>query len=471
VENEVSHKIQVKKSHLVARSTHWFSKEITRLIETRFFTCIVIILIVGTVLRLALIWITTSPMDPLNRLYPGYTDGIPYSNIAHSLIETGVYGYGGRPSAIRPPAYPFMISLIWKSFGENFTAVRMFQVALFAIMAACYIYVTFKYFGKFAAGLTAVVFSVYPLFVFMTTEIATENLYMTLTSIVFALTLMLLHDKEQPDNKPTVAFAAGLCCGAGILTRPNMVFVFLLLQALIIWHAFRSSERLKVCITAFLGLWIGTLLVLSPWLIRNQLQIGSPVLTTNLDYNFFRGTFDLAYGGPTGDSIIPVFREHNVMYEGDIENPKLTHLPLSELENEQNAHAAAISIIRADPLLWLKERGKNLVYLWLNLQWEPELLEKRPLVIVAAVSVTIVYYVLLIAAIVGSVWISKRNTSIEQRAFVAVAWLFILAAMPVVITFVGKRYRVSMIDPYLIIAACAAIGSWFNQFRRSVSWQ
>jgi 4-amino-4-deoxy-L-arabinose transferase-like glycosyltransferase len=438
------------------------------MLERGFYICIGTILILGAVLRLGLIWRTTSPAETLNLLYPGFVGGVHYSNIARSLIETGTYGYAGRPTAFRPPGYPLLIALIWKIFGETLTPVRLSQVVLFVIMTACYTYVTLKYFGKFAAALTAVGFSVYPLFAFITTEIATESLYMTLASIIFALTLMLFHGEKQPNSKIIVAFTAGLCCGAGILTRPNMLFVFLLLQVLIIRYAFRQGERSRNWITSFISLWIGTLLVLTPWLIRNQLQIGAPVLTTNLDYNFFRGTFDFVDGIPNGQSIYSVFRDHNVMYEGEVENLKNIHLPLSELLNERNAHAAALSIIREDPLLWLKERGKNFVYLWLNLQWAPEMFEKRFIVMVAAVSATITYYFLLIAAIVGSIWVWRHNIGTEQRSFVVLAWLFMLAAMSVVITFVGKRYRISMIDPYLIMLACIGVVSWLNRSRRPV---
>jgi 4-amino-4-deoxy-L-arabinose transferase-like glycosyltransferase len=437
------------------------------LAETRFLTFIITILILGTVLRLAAIALTTSPTEPLNILYPGYTDGEDYRNIAHSIIETGVYGYAGRPSAFRPPAYPVLMALIWKIFGETLTPVRLFQIALFVIMAICYTCITLMYFGRFAAALTAVVLSVYPLFVFMTTEIATESLYMTLASIVFALTFMLLDNKQKVTNKAVVAFAAGLCCGAGILTRPNMVFIFLLLQTFLILHLFGLSKRTGNWIAPSIGLWAGTFLVLTPWLIRNQLQIGAPVLTTNLDYNLFRGTFDLAPSTPNDAFFVKVFRDHHVMYEQDLENPNNRQLLISEVESERNARAAALAIIWSNPISWLKERMRNLVYLWLNLQWDPELIEKRPITLAAAISVSIIYYGMLMISVIGSIWI-WRNEDAEQRSFVAVAWLFIAAAVPVIITFVGKRYRISMIDPYLVLLSCSGIAFWFRRLKQVI---
>src|SRR5262249_18714984 len=170
--------------------------------------------------------------------------------------------------------------------------------------------------------------------------------------------------------------------------------------------------------------------------------------------------------GAYADRLYSVFREHHVIYEDQLEDPNKLRLPISEVENEKNARAAALAIIRSDPVLWLKERSKNLVYFWLNLQWKTELLEKRPIVVAAAVLVTIVYYVLLLGAIVGSVSIWRSDIGLEQRWFVTAAWLFILAPMSVIITTVGKRYRVAMIDPYLVMLACVGIASRLNRLRR-----
>jgi hypothetical protein len=51
--------------------------------------------------------------------------------------------------------------------------------------------------------------------------------------------------------------------------------------------------------------------------------------------------------------------------------------------------------------------------------------------------------------------------------FVAVAWAYMVAATPTVLTFVGKRYRVSMIDPYLALLACVGLAGWLRRWRRN----
>jgi hypothetical protein len=91
-------------------------------------------------------------------------------------------------------------------------------------------------------------------------------------------------------------------------------------------------------------------------------------------------------------------------------------------------------------------------------------METQKIALLAAITVSLIYYVLLIAAVVGTFLVFRRNGIPRQKSFVVIAWFFILAAMSVIVSFVGKRYRVSMIDPYLIVLACGAAGVWLTGF-------
>ena len=264
-----------------------------------------------------------------------------------------------------------------------------------------------------------------------------------------------------------MAFFAGLICGAGTLTRPNMFMVFLLVMALIVVGGLRTRKGWRAWLLPALGLAIGTYVVLIPWMIRNERRFGAPVITTNLYYNFFRGTFDLVEGIPQGTSIFDIFRDHHVLYEAEIEDVGVKRLSLGELQSERNAREAALSIIRADPRGWLWQRIRNAAYLWLNLQWDSDILHTGPIVLFAAISVTLTYYVLLVGALVGSLSLWHSPWESRQRVFVAVAWTYMAAATPTILTFVGKRYRVSMIDPYLALLACAGLAGWLRRWRRN----
>src|SRR5438552_1038059 len=112
------------------------------LAQTRFVPLLVVALALGVVFRLLLVWTTTSPSDPLNHLYPGYTDGYEYLDNARSLVDTGVYGYAGRPSAFRPPAYPFFMALSLRILGDSLTPIRIMQIGMFVAMTLIYLGVT-----------------------------------------------------------------------------------------------------------------------------------------------------------------------------------------------------------------------------------------------------------------------------------------------------------------------------------------
>jgi 4-amino-4-deoxy-L-arabinose transferase-like glycosyltransferase len=448
--------------HLQERVDAWARTWVT-LAETHFVSGLGVVLLIGVFLRLILIATTTTASDPMNRFYPGYTDGWEYMDNARSLVETGVYGYAGRPSAFRPPAYPFLLALTWWTSGQTLTPIRLIQVGFYVLMTVVYARVVAARAGR-AAGLgTSVIFALYPMFVFMTAEISTESLYMAISALVFALTLSLLEPRRSFRRRLGDAFMAGLFCGLGILTRPNMLVVLIPVAALIGWDGIRKRGERGAWLAPVFALLVGTWVVLTPWLVRNDRQFGSPVVSTNIQYNVFRGTFDLVDRIAMGGNMIEIFRTHGVLYEEEIEDVRITRLPLDEITSERNASIAARSIIQADPVGWLWQRGRNGLYLWLNLQWDATVLQGRTLVKAASAAVTLGYYLLLLGAVVGSLVLWRNRREASATPFLMVSGLFILAAMSTVLTFVGKRYRVAMIDPYLTLLVGAGVGWWLRQ--------
>jgi len=427
---------------------------------TRFVSCLGVIVLLGALLRLILIATTTTAFDPMNQLYPGYTDGWEYMDNARSLVETGTYGYAGRPSAFRPPAYPFLIALTWWTFGETLTPIRLLQVGFFALMTIVYARVVAERFGGAAGLMTSAILALYPLFIFMTSEIATESLYMVISALVFALTLSLLNPGRSLRRRIVAGFAAGLCLGLGTLTRPNMLVMVFLIAALTGWDGIRKRRERIAWAGPVIALLVGAYAVLTPWLLRNEKRIGAPIVATNIHYNVFRGTFDQVDGLSLGDNIADIFKAYHVLYEEEIEDVKNTRLSMDEVTSERNASAAALSIIRNDPAGWFLQRIKNGFYLWLNLQWDPVVVRGRTIVVAASAAVTLVYYLLLLGALVGGVWLWRRRARVPAAPFLTVTGLFILAAMSTVLTFVGKRYRVATIDPYLALLAGASAGWW-----------
>ncbi len=160
-----------------------------------------------------------------------------------------MYGYGGRASAFRPPAYPATLALSLALFGNSLIPIRTFQIALFLIMTASYVAVATGSFGPLAGVLTGWMFAIYPLFVFLSSEVATESLYMALEAVIFFLcvrTLITPYGRRQRAKTPLVV---GVCCGVGTLTRPSMIFVFIL--ALAAWGDVREGQNARSTLRAW----------------------------------------------------------------------------------------------------------------------------------------------------------------------------------------------------------------------------
>src|SRR5262249_7455868 len=142
------------------------------------------------------------------------------------------------------------------------------------------------------------------------------------------------------------------------------------------------------------------------------------------------------------------------------EDTRVTHLPMTEAESETNARAAALAAIRSNPGGWLWQRVLNGLWLWLNLQWDPRVIQGQSIVVLAGVGVPSVSLARLATGLAGAAMLWRGADRSRGRRFVLMCGLFVLAAMSTVVTFVGKRYRVAMIDPYLALLAGGGLAAW-----------
>jgi hypothetical protein len=116
---------------------------------------------------------------------------------------------------------------------------------------------------------------------------------------------MLLVPRAQGRSRDVTIVAFGLVVGLGTLTRGQALV--LLPVAFVWWGAFaasraRESERWQPAVTWAILAALVAAVTLSPWVARNQQQLGSPVIiSTNMGPNLWIGHHD----GATGRMSIP----------------------------------------------------------------------------------------------------------------------------------------------------------------------
>jgi 4-amino-4-deoxy-L-arabinose transferase-like glycosyltransferase len=197
-----------------------------------------------------------------------------YRALAENLARTGVLGTDERPSAYRPPLYPLLLRALCVRNGQLLAhRVAIFQVLLGAattwIVWSLGLRMGIGSWSWLAAGLTLLD----PILLNQSALIMTETLAAFLAAV--ALWLLLL---EQNRTKLTNAIAAGFALGLAALCRPTfLAWVALLLPVLLVARVARQRSDAAGNVVA-MGMLVG--LTLSPWIVRNQQQLGRLIPTT-----------------------------------------------------------------------------------------------------------------------------------------------------------------------------------------------
>lgn len=190
-----------------------------------------------------------------------------YSRDATWVAEAGIRA--PVPDAVRAPGYSFFLNLIGEPRPTDAYLARI--VWLQGLLAVGSVLISFliarRFLGRGAALLLALVVGTSPHLATMSTYVLTESLF---TFLLLASTLTLLRAIEAPASRWRFV-VCGLLWGACSLVRPTMEFLPPLLAAAACvvpaWRALRKP--------ALIGL-ACFVLVMAPWLIRNQTSPRDP---------------------------------------------------------------------------------------------------------------------------------------------------------------------------------------------------
>lgn len=197
-------------------------------------------------------------------------DWVPASDADQYLLLARSLGDGGgfslrypqlelHATAFRPPLYPMLLAP-FTLLTDGLWSVRLASLLLGAAVAVLAATLTARVAGRSAALLAAALVAVYPPLLANDTVTLTEPL---------ALALLLVIVLFIDDGRWT---GAGLATGALMLTRPNVYAVAVIVIVIAGRRAdWRTAARASAAI----------LVLVVPWLIRNQVQVGTPRLVTS----------------------------------------------------------------------------------------------------------------------------------------------------------------------------------------------
>jgi 4-amino-4-deoxy-L-arabinose transferase-like glycosyltransferase len=233
------------------------------------------------------IWVLVVRATPVS-------DFLFYHTKATELAQGRGYGWYGHPTAFWPPGYPLFLSILYKAAGPSVIVAQLSSVLLWTITAVLAYQLGSRLGGRRVGLIAGLLVALYPDFIFYSSLLASENLFVALLS--GAVLLLILAEEHSGRKAGLLVGAAGLLMGAGALTRASaMVVSILFVPLLLLVPAKEKGLKQRILRCAIL---LGCVaLVVLPWLIRNQIVMGRPVFATEGGITLWIGNHHGASGG------------------------------------------------------------------------------------------------------------------------------------------------------------------------------
>ena len=204
-------------------------------------------------------------------------DGTPIYPDEHEL----------SPTALWPPGYPLTLAAIYRVTGDSLNAARLFNIICGATTAALVYLIALKLFGRLEAIIAGTTIAVFPAHVLFTGVLLSETYFGFLLAAILAAFVYFVLDERRPGVVAMIGIGA-LTAFAGYV-RGEFLAYGLVLAALTLWRWRRDA------LAPLAGLALGAALIVTPWVVRNQITMGQPIAGTT-------GSGRVAYQGHNPES-------------------------------------------------------------------------------------------------------------------------------------------------------------------------
>ena len=348
------------------------------------------------------------------------------------------YEWMGIKYAHRPPLYPALLAAT-TIFGKSYIAIVIVQSLIGAGTVLCAYFIGKELFNKTVGRLAAIGVAFYPYFVMHDTALQETGVFTFLT----ALSVLLLLKSRQSN---AIAVAAGLALGLAILTRATLIgFVpFALLWALLLSDRVRGQAVKRTAAVS-----IGLLLVISPWLVRNYVRLGTPTISTLSGLTLWAGNNPHTFSNYPNQSID---RSVNTAWSGLTPDEAAYIRSTDEVRQNGWFISKALEYIQQHPKETVIRAVRKVAA---GFSWTLNPRRERLVQVVYFLS----YVPVLLMGIVGA-WLARRR----WREYGLIAGLFLSFIVVTAIFFAHTSHRV-FLDVYLIIFAAYAFHRIATHYR------
>ncbi|MCX7427993.1 MAG: glycosyltransferase family 39 protein [Planctomycetia bacterium] len=243
------------------------------------------------------------------------------------------------PSAFRPPLYPWLLVPCVAMGPEGRVAIDVLHV----LLGVATVWITYRLARRCRLGgwswLAAALVALDPILLGQSAVVMTET---AATFLVALAMLCLARTVESPT--PRRAAESGVVLALASLCRPELLIWMVACVPLLLIVVETWPARLKVLGT----LATAAVVVLSPWVARNQVQFGRPIVTTTHGgYTLLLGNnpafYEYLWSGEWGS--VWDAKELGPAWAADVERAG----PAGELQADRRAYDEAWTNIRAEP--------------------------------------------------------------------------------------------------------------------------
>ena len=192
---------------------------------------------------------------------------------ARVFVESGTFGYiPGRPSANTQPLYAWFLSALYWVIGRDWLVVGLAQIAIAVGTALLVLRLGSRVGGPTVGLVAALAVALHPFLVWHDVHVNREILDQPL-AVGMALVALAAYERARWWHFPLLGGLAGLA----VLGNARLVAIPLVLGVFAAWRV-RPWGRAALGLAAVV---LATAVVVSPWLVRNEVVIGCPAITTD----------------------------------------------------------------------------------------------------------------------------------------------------------------------------------------------
>jgi len=277
---------------------------------------LILIVMFGTTLRYQAFTHSVVPDYPRG-------DAAKYFLYAYNLTNFGIYGYGDftvlpadtdlavaekmiPPDALNTPAYPLYLSMFFGGAYEKIHSdrARLGQVVL-SSLTILLAYAAFAQFGRVYGLGVALLTAASPHLINMNLYLLTETLF-----CFFLMTFVWAISRVTEKSRCYWFVLLGFLLALASMTRPWLQAYLFVVMGYLVVSKLRFSSRHALLV------FVGAVIVLAPWAVRNSISLGQAADGSQLVRSIHHGMYpDMMYEGQS-DSL-------GYAYESDPMSPEL----------------------------------------------------------------------------------------------------------------------------------------------------